>query len=58
MEESNKPNISGLQAHSNPGLAVGSPIQFGDPMQYGVIKRIEDDPASSLEIAEIEMVSC
>lgn len=32
-------------------LEAGSAIEFGDPVRYGTIKRIED------EVAEIEMVS-
>ena len=38
-------------------LEVGSVVQFGDPVQYGVIKRIEEDPISNKEIAKVETVS-
>ena len=38
-------------------LEVGSAIQFGDPVQYGTIKRIEEDPILNKEIAEVETVS-
>ena len=38
-------------------LEVGSAVQFGDPVQYGIIKKIERDPVSHKEIAEVEMVS-
>ena len=37
-------------------LEVGSAVQFGDPVQYGTIKRIEEDPISNRKIAEVEMV--
>ena len=36
-------------------LETGSLVQFGDPVQYGVIKRIVD---TSKKLAEVEMVSC
>ena len=36
---------------------VGSAVEFGDPMQYGVIKKIEHDPVLNKEVAELEMVS-
>ena len=39
-------------------LGNGSMIQFGKPVQYGVIKRIEISADTSVEIAEVEMVSC
>ena len=38
-------------------LEAGSAIQFGDPVQYGTIKRIEEDPILNKEIAEVETVS-
>lgn len=38
-------------------LEVGSAVQFGNPVQYGVIKIIEKDPHSNIELAEIETVS-
>ena len=40
-----------------PVFEVGSAIQFGDPLQYGVVKRIENDPVLNKEIVEVEMVS-
>ena len=38
-------------------LEVGSMIQFGDPIQHGMIKIIRKDPSSNEELAEIETVS-
>ena len=38
-------------------LEVGSAIQFGDPVQYGTIKRIEQEFVPNKEIAEIEKVN-
>ena len=38
-------------------LEVGSAVEFGYPVQYGTIKRIEEDPISNKEIATIETVS-
>ena len=60
VAESDKFNMSALQqAQSIPiMLEVGSAIQFGDPAQYGIIKRIEEDPILNKEIAEVETVSC
>ena len=57
--ESNKPNINILKEVQPipPMLGVGSAIQLGDPLQYGVIKRIENDPVLNIKIAEVEMVS-
>ena len=58
--EPDKPNIpASQQAQTNPlMLEVGSAIQCGENLvQYGTIKRIEDDPISNKEIAEVEMVS-
>jgi len=37
-------------------LEAGSAIQFGDPVQFETIKRIEQDCALNKEIAEIEKV--
>ena len=56
--ESNKPNINISQEVQSipPVLGVGSAIQLGDPLQYGVIKRTENDPVLNIEIAEVEMV--
>ena len=38
-------------------LEVGSMVQFGNPVQYGVIKVIRKDPYSNAKLAEIETVS-
>ena len=38
-------------------LEVGSMVQFGDPVEYGVIKQIRKDSHSNEEFAEIELVS-
>ena len=38
-------------------LEVESMVQFGNPLQYGVIKVIQTDPFSNEKIAEIEMVN-
>ena len=40
-----------------PVFGVGLAIQFGDPLQYGVVKKIENDPVLNKEIVEVEMVS-
>ena len=57
--ESNTPNkaISQEVQSIPPVLGVGSAIQLGDPPQYGVVKRIENDPVLNKEIVEVEMVS-
>ena len=44
-----------IAQHSSHKLEVGSLVQFSDPVQYGVIKRIVD---TSKKLAEVEMVSC
>ena len=38
-------------------LGVGSMIQYSNPPRYGVIKVMNKDPHSRVEIAEIETVS-
>lgn len=38
-------------------LEVGSLVQFGNPVQYGVIELIRKDPYNNVEIAEIATVS-
>ena len=38
-------------------LEVRSAVEFGDPVQYGTIKRIEEDPTLNKEVAQIEIVS-
>jgi len=51
--------VSALQQEALPVpqlLETGSTIQFGDPVQYGTIKRIEQDFVMNKEIAEIEKV--
>ena len=58
--EPDKPSVpASQQAQTIPALLeVGFTIQYGDnPVRYGTIKRIEDDPISNREIAEVEMVS-
>ena len=37
-------------------LGVGSMVQFGDPVQYGIIKVMSKDPYTNEEFAEMEMV--
>ena len=59
MGESDKPIVSASQ-HVQPVpqmLEVGSTVEFGDPLQYGVIKSIEHDPDWNKEVAKVEMVS-
>lgn len=60
LGESNKPKMSESalqQAKPIPAmLEAGSTVEFGYPVQYGIIKRIEEDPISNKEIAIIEMV--
>ena len=57
--ESDKLSMPALQqAQSIPiMLEAGSAIQFGDLVQYGTIKRIEEDPILNREIADVETVS-
>ena len=59
--EYNEPSASALQQSELippvPMFEVGSAIQFGDPVQYGTIKRIEEDLTLNTEVAEVEMVS-
>ena len=38
-------------------LEIGSMVQFGNPVQYGVIKKIETAVDTLEEIAEVETVS-
>ena len=38
-------------------LETGSLVQFGDPVQYGVITKIETEVDTSQEVAEVETVS-
>ena len=38
-------------------LEVGSMVQFGNPVRYGMIKEINRSPNSNEEFAEIETVS-
>ena len=61
LGESNKPKTSESALRQakpiSAMLEVGSVVQFGDPVRYGTIKRIEEDPISNKEIAKIETVS-
>ena len=38
-------------------LEIGSLVQFGDPVQYGVITKIKTEVGTSREVAEVETVS-
>ena len=38
-------------------LETGSLVQFGDPVQYGVITKIETEVDTSRQVAEVETVS-
>ena len=38
-------------------LETGSLVQFGDPVQYGVITKIKTEVGTSREVAEVETVS-
>ena len=57
--KSDKENMVAAQkAQSNlPLLEVGSAIQYGDPVQYGTIERLEDDPVLKKRIADVELVN-
>lgn len=49
-------------AHTNPDpvqqmLEVGSAVQFGNPVRYGIIKILKKDDSSNAVYAEIETVS-
>ena len=58
--EADKPNVPALQQAQTISalLETGCAVQYGNnPVRYGTIKRIEDDPISNKEIAEVEMVS-
>ena len=46
-----------LAQHISTKLETGSLVQFGDPLQYGVIKKIFTPADTLLETAEIETVS-
>ena len=37
-------------------LEVGSEVEFGDPVQYGVIQQIKIDPVVHKKMVEVEMV--
>ena len=52
--EPDKPNIPVLQVQ--PMLEVGSAVEFGDPVQYGVIRWIKIDPVVHKEMVAVEMV--
>ena len=49
--------FSKLAQHTSHKLETGSLVQFGDPVQYGVIKRIETKPDTFKEVAVVETVS-
>ena len=38
-------------------LEIGSLVQFGDPIQYGVIKKIDAAVDTLAQLAEVETVS-
>ena len=44
-----------LAQQISPMLEIGSLVQFGDPAQYGVIKKIEINKSG--KVAEVETVS-
>jgi len=46
-----------LAHYHPPKLEVGSMIQFGNPVKYGVIKKIETTTNTSKGSAEVETVS-
>ena len=54
--EPDKPNMPVLQ-QAQPMLEVGSAVEFGDPVQFGVIRWIKIDPVVHKEMVEVEMVS-
>ena len=43
--------------HTSTNLEIGSLVQFGNPVRYGVIKRIETAVDTLVQIAEVETVS-
>lgn len=43
--------------HTSAELEVGSMIQFGNPVKYGVIRRIEVANGTTKGLAEVETVS-
>ena len=49
--------FSKLAQHTSHKLETGSLVQFGDPVQFGVIKRIETEPDTFKEVAVVETVS-
>lgn len=46
-----------LAQHISNKLETGSLVQFGDPLQYGVIKKIFTPADTLVETAEVETVS-
>ena len=50
-------NLYCVAQHISTKLETGSLVQFGNPVQYGVIKRIETAVDTLEEIAEVETVS-
>ena len=46
-----------LAQHISHKLENGSLVQFGNPVQYGVIKKVETEVDRLTQIAEVETVS-
>lgn len=59
VKELDKPDMSASQQAqcAQPLLEAGSAVEFGDPLQHGIIHCIKIDPVLHKEIAEVEMVS-
>ena len=58
--EADKPYVpASQQAQTIPALLeAGCAVQYGDnPVRYGIIKKIENDPISNKGIAKVDMVS-
>ena len=49
--------LSKLAQHVSSKLEIGTLVQFGNPVQYGVIKDFETSVDTSVEYAEVETVS-
>ena len=47
-----------IAQHTSHKLETGSLVQFGNPVQYGVIKKIEKVMGTLAQTAEVETVSC
>ena len=46
-----------IAQHISTKLEIGSSVQFGDPVQFGVIKRIETELDTLVEMTEVKTVS-